>query len=96
MASGNINPATSVTMAVGASAQFATVLMEGNIYSIVSTTAAWVLVGSNPTATVHGAGTLYIPANYPIVLIAPPGAANKLAIIQDTVAGFATLSVCPG
>ncbi len=93
MADSVINPATASTRAVGASAQFSTVLMEGGVYSIVSTTACWILTGSNPTATAQGAGTLYIPANFPVVFICPPGA-TKLAIIQDAAPGFATLALC--
>lgn len=94
MASGNIVSSQTIACAV-TTTQFTGAVAEGNIYSIVSTVPAWALFGANPTAVVHGATATYIPANYPIVMMCPDGA-SKVAIIADTAAGFASLSLCVG
>lgn len=78
-------------LAVGAaSAQFTT-MVEGSRYVVMSTTAAWIAIGSNPTAVIRAAGNTYLPPNIPVIVTAETGAL-KVAIIQDTAAGHSSLT----
>jgi hypothetical protein len=82
-------------VAVGAaSAQFAGTMQEGAKYLVVSSTNSWVAVGSNPTAA-KAAGSFYLPANTPIVVMSR-GTANKVAILQDAAVGNASLALLVG
>jgi hypothetical protein len=58
---------------------------------IQTTKAAWFAVGSNPTATVGGAGSFYLPdggQSYPIFV---SFGVTKVAVIQDSVSGIAVI-----
>lgn len=81
-------------MAVGVSSvTFTNPLREGVLYQIVSSTACWVnFSGTSPTAVAAVTGNTYIPPNFPIQIIGPEGGANKVAIIQDSAGGKATLT----
>lgn len=79
-------------VAVGvASAQFAaiTTMAVGQFFLFVSSTACWIKPGANPTASA-GAGSMYVPANFPIVVDGSLGA--KLAVIRDAADGKASLT----
>jgi hypothetical protein len=81
-------------VAVGASsAQFTNPLREGVPYQITSSTAAWIRFDSaNPTAVAAANLNSYVPANFPIQVLGPPGGLCKMAIIQDAAGGKATLT----
>lgn len=72
-----------------ASTQFSTTLAEGQFFILTSTTACYILQGSNPTAAV-AANNTYVPPNVPFYIDGGLGA--KLAIIRLTVDGEATLT----
>lgn len=86
--SATLSDVSTVTVA---SAQFAS-MIEGNKYRLVSTTNAWVKLGSNPTAVAATDGNLYLPANSVLEIFAVPGNL-KVAIIRDTADGNASLTL---
>ncbi|HEX8894459.1 MAG TPA: hypothetical protein VF783_14105 [Terriglobales bacterium] len=74
-------------LAVGAaSAQSAVVQAATNRVVLSSTTACWVAFGANPTASA-AAGSIYVPANFPMPPIAVTGGTTKIAVIQASAAG---------
>jgi predicted RNA methylase len=82
----------SVPAVVGAaSVQFALTAGAGERFLIASTTAAWVAIGSNPTAVAGSAGNMYLPPNAAIEIVSQ-SAGTKVAIIQDAAGGKATLT----
>lgn len=92
---GVLDTTSSAEVTVGAgSTQFATTLQEGNVYQVVSTTAAW--INLTAAAVARTSGNIYVPPNYPVLVKAPAGAANKVAIIQDAAGGFACLTLVGG
>lgn len=89
-------PALADEVAAGAgSLQFATLLMDTTkqpglaVYQFESNTACWINQGANPTASA-AAGSMFVGANQPVLLDGSNGA--KLAVIQDAVAGKASLT----
>jgi hypothetical protein len=85
----------SFCLAVGAaSAQFGATLTEGSRWSVISTTNAWIQIGSNPTVAAHVTPAIYLPANVELTLLAQ-GTDAKVAIIQDSAGGFASLVQVP-
>jgi hypothetical protein len=63
------------------------VLADGQ-WQVTAAAACWVAVGTTPVAVVGGAGCVYIPANYPVLINVPKYATGgKIAVIQDTAAG---------
>lgn len=85
-------PSATVTAAVGvASVQFAGTMLDGVQYILTSNVGAWIAIGANPTAQKQTSGSIYIPPNYPMQLIGQ-GANIKVAIIEDSAGGFASLS----
>lgn len=81
-----------VTAAVGAaSAQFSTTMQANRLYLLVSNVACWAAQAANPTAlTGAGTGRFYVPANTQVIVNGDHGA--KLALIQDSTGGFASLT----
>jgi hypothetical protein len=69
----------------GTTAQ-ATNAFDANTWEIrvCSTTACWINIGVNPTATT-GTGSVYLPANWAEFFHVNPG--QKIAAIQDTAGG---------
>ncbi len=78
------------TVLVG-SAQFATVMAAGELFEFCSTVACYIAQGANPTASA-GAGSMYVPANRPIVIDPAYAAGVKLAVIRAVGDGSATLT----
>lgn len=95
---GNVELTSVATVAAAVTTGvFPTILMEGALYVVVSTAAAWIAIGAGtPTVAKAAATALYIPPNYPIVFKAPAGATNKVAIIADGTAGNASLALVNG
>ena len=77
------------------STQFDTTMVSGVQYMVVSSVAAWIRIGSNPTAAADTDQNHYLPANV-ARFVAASGANNKVAIIRDTADGDATLSAVEG
>lgn len=75
-----------------ASAQFTLTLVDGQLYRLCSSTAAWIKFGANPTATIAGANCHFITPNYPTTILVN-GTGQKVAIIRDAVDGNASLSL---
>jgi hypothetical protein len=74
-------------LAVGASSvQSAAVQSTTNRVVLSSTTACWVAFGSSPTASA-AAGSIYVPANWPMWPIAVTPGVTKIAVIQASAAG---------
>jgi hypothetical protein len=85
----------SFCVAVGAaSTQFGATLTEGSRWSVLSTTAAWIAIASNPTVVSRTTPAIYVPPNFEITIVAQ-GADAKVAIIQDAAGGFASLTQVP-
>lgn len=83
---------TSDSQAVGAaSAQLSPTMAAGEVYVFISTTNCYVLQGANPTATA-GDGSMFWPANVPLYIDGGLGA--KLAVIQASAGGTASLTKC--
>ncbi len=96
MASNLITTGASTTeiVASGASsATFTTTLVDGAVYSLVATVAAWFAVAASPTAAAHTTGSMYLPAGVPRLFLAPAGS-FKVAVIQDSAGGFVELTKC--
>jgi hypothetical protein len=87
------NCSTSIDVAVGAaSALFGVTLKPGVQYEVISTVAAWIATGgATPTAAAHTNGSYFVPAKLPILMTGFAGD-TKLAIIQDSVGGFASIA----
>lgn len=85
--------ASSEFSAVGAAAANITSSMaSGKLYVFVSTTACWIkqgTVASNPVASA-GAGSMFVPANTPILLSGGYGA--RLSVIQASAGGNASIT----
>jgi len=82
---------SAVTLTTSATSQQFSLTMAPNsgIYILICGAACWIAQGSNPTATVGGAGSVQVPAGVGIPI--NPLAGPKLAIIQDSAASKATL-----
>lgn len=81
---------TSSEQAVGTgSLQFGLTMVANLRYLFASTTACWIAQGASPTASA-GAGSMLVPPNTIVVIDGTCGA--KLAVIQDSVAGKASLT----
>lgn len=96
---GNIDMSSVNTVASAAgSGLFATVLQEGCMYVVVATVASWIVASPSgaTAATAHGTTAQYVPPNYPVVFKCPAGTSVKVAIIADSTAGFASLSLVNG
>ncbi len=81
----------------GSSQTFATALLEGMQYMVVCSTASWIAIGTSPTAAKQTGGSTYLAPNVPYFFVCPPGTGanvNKLAIIQDSATGSATVTRC--
>jgi hypothetical protein len=73
-------------LAIGASsAQSAAVQATTNRVVLSATSACWVALGANPTASA-AAGSIYVPANFPMPIVVTPGV-TKIAVIQASAAG---------
>lgn len=82
-------PSTSDLKAVGAaSVAFDTTMVPNVKYMLVSTTLCWAAQGAAPVASAAD-GSFLIPPNVPVLIDGTHGA--KLALIQHTAAGQATL-----
>lgn len=57
---------------------------------LVSTTNCWLKFGTNPTAVASTDANQYLPANLIFVIKWAPG--EKVAVIQDTTAGYLTVT----
>lgn len=76
-------------LAFTTTATFPTLVMAvGGYYVFIASAACWVQQGSAPVAT-KAAGSMYVPANLPVVLDGRNGA--KLAVLQDSAGGNASL-----
>ena len=86
---------TTFFTAVGAaSAQFSATLPEGTEWQVGTSTNAWIRFDStNPTAS-KAAGSIYVSSTSPANIIVPPGGC-KVAIIQDSAGGNASLTLMP-
>lgn len=84
-------------LAVGAvSAQFTTTMIAGVQYTIRATTDLWFKLGSNPTAAANTDGNSFL-ARGQTALVALDGTSNKIAVIQDSASGYASLDeLAPG
>lgn len=73
-------------VAVGAASAQATNAFDANTWEIrvCSTTACWINIGVNPTAT-SGTGSFYLPPNWADFFHVNPG--QKIAVIQDAAGG---------
>lgn len=84
---------TSDSVSVGAaSVQFAPTMTNGEKYIFVSTTNCWIAQGADPQTASATDGNMYWPANTPLVIDGGLGA--KLAVIQATAGGTASLTRC--
>lgn len=83
-------------IAYDASAQSAAVSAHVYKVRIVTTTAAWVAIGTNPTAVADTDDNHYLPANFPQTITVTPG--QKLAFIKATggAAGVACVTELTG
>lgn len=77
-------------VAFDGSTQSAALDAKTKFIRLASTTACWVKIASNPTASV-GAGSIYVPANVPVFFGGALGAL-KVAAIKDTTAGNLSIS----
>lgn len=76
-------------VAVGASSTAsAAVNTLTNRVVLCSTVACWVAFGSSPTAAANTAGSIYVPANYPMPPIAVTPGVTKIAVIQAASGGY--------
>ena len=74
-------------LAIGASsAQSAAVQATTNRVVLSATSACWVALGANPTASA-AAGSIYVPANFPMPPIVVTPGVTKIAVIQASAAG---------
>lgn len=84
---------TSDSQAVGAaSAQFTPTMANGEKYIFVSTTNCWLAQGADPQTAAAADGSMYWPANTPLII--DGGLGPKLAVIQATAGGTASLTKC--
>lgn len=83
---------SAVELAVGvASAQFTGLtLLINNWYQLSTNTGLWFAVGANPTASA-GNGSVYLGPNQTALIYSLAGG-EKVAIIEDTTAGKASLA----
>jgi hypothetical protein len=79
-----------VTAVSGTSAQFSTTMIAGVQYVLRATTDIWFKLGSNPTAAANTDGNSFL-ARGQTALVALDGASTKVAVIQDSASGYATL-----
>lgn len=80
----------SVTVS-GTSAQFTVAMVNGKKYIFISTTNCWVAQAANPTAAAAD-GNMFWPASVPLIVDGGVGA--KLAVIQASAGGTASLTEC--
>ena len=85
----SLNVASNDVVAVsGTSAQSAA--MTTYEIMLVSTTNCWLKFGTNPTAVASTDANQYLPANALVTIKWIPG--DKVAVIQDTAAGYLTVT----
>lgn len=75
----------------GAHAEFGATMAVDQFWLFTSSTACWMAQGATPVASA-GAGSMYVPANTPVMLSGDNGA--DVSVIQDAVAGKASLVRC--
>lgn len=73
----------------GTSRQFAPTMADGQTWRYCASVATWIAQSANPTATAAD-GSMFVPAGVEILI--DGGAGAKLAVIQDSVGGVATLT----
>jgi hypothetical protein len=79
-------------VAVGAtSAQSASLNSASVALSLCANTNCWVQFGSNPTAAAHTAPAFYLPAGTERRFCIDKNAVSKIAVIQDSAAGYLSL-----
>lgn len=89
-----VNPNLGDNQAVGAaSAQFNTSMLAAGTYLFVADTSCYIQQGANPTAS-SADGSMLVPGNCPLMLQGRHGA--KLAVIQSTTGGNASLTIIGG
>lgn len=57
-----------------------------NLLTLTSTAACWIALGAAPTAT-KGAGSFYLPANFPLQICVDHNTTQKLSVLQDSAGG---------
>jgi hypothetical protein len=83
---------TSDSQAVGAaSAQFSPTMEADQVWMFISTTNCWIAQGTNPTAAAAD-GNMFVPAN--VFVMIDGGVGAKLAVIQASAGGTASLTRC--
>jgi len=79
-------------VAVGAaSAASAAVQATTNRVVLSATTACWVAISAAPAAAVGTAGSIYVPANFPMPPIAVTPGVTKIAVIQAAAGGYLSI-----
>src|SRR5579884_1035057 len=93
---------STVNQAIGASSVAFGAMTGTNLYILTASVACWIAVGTAPVAAANAAGSMYVPANTPI-LLAGPGQGNagvgnqpawQVAVIQASSGGEASLARC--
>jgi hypothetical protein len=87
------NTGASVVVTVDATEEdFALALTPNSLYVFVSSTNCWIKQGTAPIAATAASGSMFVPANTPLLISGNAGAA--LSVLRDTADGKASLTPC--